>query len=294
MKKLLSIIALSILFNCSAFAKEISAENVVHHISICSFGSSLGPTCKETNFDPIKYFKNGKKTVKDNLVHYEFEDWDYYFEIIKDDKDEVIIKFEDNAKYSTYLSTQLIKLKFDNDKKKWITVSTKNLYPLSEADENFVLINIKNKEREFLIKFDGICVQNIDKIELVNEFAKSAKWIDIPPGQDAMVAPRVKGPAYKSYGFKESQNIYLVAINDAENKNMCSMATGYDSIETIKKVLNEFYQLKLLDQQNQGIQNLEIYGVRLLQSKNEGMIILNYSDQEGYKFLSLSVMVDNG
>ena len=109
-----------------------------------------------------------------------------------------------------------------------------------------------------------------------------------------MLAPKVKGPGYKSYGFKEDQTVYLVAINDAENKNQCSMATGYNSIEMIKKVLNEFYQMKLLNKQSQGIQNLEIYAVKLFQSQNEGMIILNFSDQEGYKFLSLSVMIDNG
>ena len=293
MKKLLGIVVLGLFFITNSNSKEILPANLIDHIDICSFGSSLGPTCKETNFDPNKYFKSGKKTVKDNLVHYEFDDWDYYFEIIKKDKNEVIIKFEDNAKYATYLSTQLIKLKYNENKKKWITVSTKNLYPSSEADENFVLINNKVPEREFLIKFDGICVQNIDKIELVNAFAKSAKWVAIPPGEDAMVAPRVKGPAYKSYGFKEDQTVYLIAINDAENKNMCSMATSYNSIKNIKNVLNEFYQMKLLDKQSQGMQNLEIYAVRLLQSENEGMIILNFSAQEGYKYVTLSVMVDN-
>ena len=70
------------------------------------------------------------------------------------------------------------------------------------------------------------------------------------------------------------------------------MATSYNSIKNIKNVLNEFYQMKLLDKQSQGMQNLEIYAVRLLQSENEGMIILNFSAQEGYKYLKLSVLVD--
>ena len=294
MKKLLGIVVLGLFLSGNVYSKEIEAANLIDHIDICSFGSSLGQSCKESDFDPNKYFKSGKKTIKNKLVHYEFDDWDYYFEIIKENDNEVIIKFEDNAKYSTYLSTQLIKLKYNNKKNKWITISTKTLYPDSEADNNFVLVKNEEAEREFLIKFDGLCVQNIDKIQLVNEFAKSNNWIDIPAGQDSLIAPRVKGPAYKSYGFKEDDIIYLIAINDAENKNMCSIASPYDSIDKVKSILNEFYQIKILDKQSQGMQNLEIYAVKLLQSQNDGMIILNYSEQEGYKFVTLSVMIDNG
>ncbi len=158
----------------------------------------------------------------------------------------------------------------------------------------FFTTSSNSTEREFLIKFDGLCVQNIDKIQLVNDFAKSNNWIEIPEDQDSMLAPRTKGPSYKSYYFKEDKKVYLIAINDAENKNMCSMASPYSSIESIKKILNEFYQIKIVDKQSQGIQNLEIYSVKLLQSLNDGMIILNYSDQEGYKFASISVMIDNG
>ena len=38
-------------------------------------------------------------------------------------------------------------------------------------------------EKDFLIKFDGLCVQNIDKIELVNSFAKAENWKTLPPEQ---------------------------------------------------------------------------------------------------------------
>ena len=128
MKKLLGIVVLGLFLSGNVYSKEIEAANLIDHIDICSFGSSLGQSCKESDFDPNKYFKNGKKTIKNKLVHYEFDDWDYYFEIIKENDNEVIIKFEDNAKYSTYLSTQLIKLKYNNKKNKWITISTKTLY----------------------------------------------------------------------------------------------------------------------------------------------------------------------
>lgn len=288
------IVVLGLFLSGNVYSKEIEAANLIDHIDICSFGSSLGQSCKVSDFDPNKYFKRGKKTIKNKLVHYEFDDWDYYFEIIKEKDNEVIIKFEDNAKIGTYHTIALIKLKYDKNKKKWLTVSTKTLYPDSEAEKNFVLIKNKILEREFLIKFDGICTQNIDKLEIINSFAKSEKWIGIPPGKDAMIAPRMKGPGYKAYYFKDGKTVYFVGINDAENKNACTMATSYNSIEIIKKVLDEFYQLKLLNKQKQGMQNIEIYSVKLLQSKNKGIIFLNFSDQEGYKSLSLTVMVDNG
>ena len=71
-----------------------------------------------------------------------------------------------------------------------------------------------NKNLNFLFTSEPFSVFKIqsDKIQLVNAYAKSGKWIDIPPGKDVLVAPTVKGPAYKSYGFKEGQTVYLIAI----------------------------------------------------------------------------------
>ena len=60
-------------------------------------------------------------------------------------------------------------------------------------------------EKEFLIKVDGICVQNIDNIKMINIFASTDKWINLPPEQAAMIAPRTKGPSYKAYGFFENE-----------------------------------------------------------------------------------------
>ena len=122
-------------------------------------------------------------------------------------------------------------------------------------------------DRNFLIKFDGLCVQNLDKIDLVNNFAVNNNWMSIPPEKQAMIAPRVKGPAFKAYGFLENDIVYLIAINDAEKQNSCTMASAYNSIENYKSILNEFYNLSLIDKINQGIQKIEFYKVNLLQSK---------------------------
>jgi hypothetical protein len=150
-------------------------------------------------------------------------------------------------------------------------------------------------EKEFLIKFDGICVQNIDNIKMINTFANTEKWINLPPEQAAMIAPRTKGPSYKAYGFFEKEIVYLIGINDAENKNTCTMASSYNSINDIKSILKEFYKIELLHKDSQGIQNIEMYKVNLTQSfNNSGILVLNYSDQTGYKFISISVMIDNG
>ena len=148
-------------------------------------------------------------------------------------------------------------------------------------------------ERELLIKFDGLCVQNISNLKSIVEYAELKKWTIIPPGKDALIAPQKKGPSYKSFGFIENSLAFLIGINDAENKNSCSIATQYKSIADVKKILNEFYKIKLINSQNQGIQNLEIYEVDLMQSVNKGMIVLNFSNQKGYEFVSLTVMVSN-
>lgn len=146
-------------------------------------------------------------------------------------------------------------------------------------------------ERNFLIKFDGICVQNIDKIELVNSFANTNGWMVIPPEKQALIAPRTKGPAFKAYGFKENNNVYMVGINDAENTNTCTIASLYNSIDNFKKILNEFYQLRLIDNVKQGIQNMEFYNIDLIQSDKGGMLHLNYSEQPGYEFVTVTVLL---
>ena len=151
--------------------------------------------------------------------------------------------------------------------------------------------NTNTVERNFLIQFDGICVQNIDKIELVNSFAKTNGWMVIPPEKQALIAPRTKGPAFKAYGFKEENNVYLIGINDAENTNACTIASLYNSIDNFKKILNEFYQIRLIDTLKQGIQNMEFYRIELIQSDKDGMLHLNYSEQPGYEFVTVSVLL---
>lgn len=171
--------------------------------------------------------------------------------------------------------------------KKFLTILVLGLMWSGNAIANSI-------ERELLIKFDGLCVQNIKNFKFIVEYAELNKWKVIPPGRDALIAPQIKGPSYKSYGFMENNSAYLLGINDAENKNSCSIATKYNSIAEAKKVLREFYKIKLINSQSQGIQNLEIYEVDLIQSNTKGLIVLNFSNQKGYEFLSLTVMLDNG
>ena len=83
MKKLLGIVVLGLLLSGNAYAKKITPDNLINNIDICSIGSSLGPTCKEIPFDPTIFFKKGKKIIKDQSVHYEFDNWDYYFKILE-------------------------------------------------------------------------------------------------------------------------------------------------------------------------------------------------------------------
>ena len=151
-------------------------------------------------------------------------------------------------------------------------------------------ISANSLERNFLIKFDGLCVQNIDKIELVNSFAEANKWMVLPPEQEALIAPRVKGPAFKAYAFIENNNVFMIGINDAEQKDSCTMVSKYNSLVEFKNTLKEFYKVKLANKTSQGVQIMEFYNIDLIQSE-EGILFLNYSEQKGLEFISISIMV---
>ena len=52
---------------------------------------------------------------------------------------------------------------------------------------------LNNIDQNALVEFDGICVQNIHKLDVINSYAKIQKWKDMPIDLDAMNAPQVKG-----------------------------------------------------------------------------------------------------
>ena len=116
-------------------------NKLTNNFNICDIQSSLGPYCKDNNFDSSKYFQNSFIYVENETLHFEFDDWDYYFDIIEISDKEAIIKFEDKAKHASYHAIGMIKFKYNKFKSKWFVHSTKTLYPKSEADNNFVLIS---------------------------------------------------------------------------------------------------------------------------------------------------------
>ena len=116
-------------------------NKLTNNFNICDIQSSLGPSCKDNNFDSSKYFLNSFIYVENETLHFEFDDWDYYFDIIEISDKEAIIKFEDKAKHASYHAIGMIKFKYNKFKSKWFVHSTKTIYPKSEADNNFVLIS---------------------------------------------------------------------------------------------------------------------------------------------------------
>jgi|TARA_B100001964_G_C14094735_1_gene536466 hypothetical protein len=158
MKKLSLYIFLGLLWCNNSQAKTINPENLIENFNVCEASSSLGQMCKVTDFDYFKYFQSGKKIISENTVHYEFDDWDYFFEIIESYRNKAVIKFEDNAKQTTYLTVSLITLKYDKKKLKWYVHSEKTIFPESEVKN---ILNIKCRldtvreigEREFKTKW---------------------------------------------------------------------------------------------------------------------------------------------
>jgi hypothetical protein len=39
---------------------------------------------------------------------------------------------------------------------------------------------LNNNDQNALVEFDGICVQNIHKLDVINSYAKIQKWKDMP------------------------------------------------------------------------------------------------------------------
>lgn len=144
-------------------------------------------------------------------------------------------------------------------------------------------------EKKLLIQFDGLCVQNINRLNSIVDFAKENNWKQIPPGQDSLLAPENKGPSYQSYYFIDNNDVFMIAINDADNTNVCAMASKYESISNLKKILNEFYKLRLIENHSQGMQAIEIYSANLSQSPKT-IISLTYGTQPELNFVTVSVV----
>ena len=93
--------------------------------------------CKDERFNYLEYFKNSKIQINNNKIHYEFDTWDYHFEITKNTKNEVKFIIEDNAKEASYLTKSEIVLRFDEENLIWNLYSDETLYPESERRKYF-------------------------------------------------------------------------------------------------------------------------------------------------------------
>lgn len=114
-------------------AKIIEPINILDNFNICVTSSSLGQRCKDINFNYRNFFNSGKKTINNNTINYEVDEWNYYFEIIKATNSKTIIKFTDKAKYATYYTVSLITLEKKAADLKWKFVSNETIYPKSEV-----------------------------------------------------------------------------------------------------------------------------------------------------------------
>jgi len=129
MNKLLIIVFVLLLNTKISFSKIINTTNILENLDICKTSSSLGPRCKESNFNYKNFFNSGKKTVSNNTVYYEVDEWNYYFEIVEAKENKTTIKFTDKAKYATYHNVSLITLVFNKSNSKWDIISNTTIFP---------------------------------------------------------------------------------------------------------------------------------------------------------------------
>ena len=158
-------------------SKEITPLNLLENFNICQTNSSLGQFCKDKNFNYLEYFKKGKIHIDNNTVHYEFDTWDYYFEIIKNTKNEVKFILEDNAKEASYLTKSEIILRYNKENLNWNLYSDETLYPESEKRKYFYLTG-----KATVIDGDTIKINDQNISEITRKSIDEAKdWFENLP-----------------------------------------------------------------------------------------------------------------
>ena len=138
MKKLLGIVVVGLLFNGNAFSSshsnELKLREIINYFNFCNVPSSFGPSCGGDS-NPRDYLNSLKITVNENMIHYKEDgEWEYYFTIVEQSKDETIVSFEDLAIRGTYKGSDLFKFKFDKDSSTWKLDSIKSVYPNNESE----------------------------------------------------------------------------------------------------------------------------------------------------------------
>ena len=133
-KKFLLTIFVSLLFTVNAYAKELKLNEIINYFDFCKILSSFGPSCSD-DFKPRDYLNGLKITIKENEIHYKDEgNWEYYFTIVEETKDQIIVSFEDLAIEGNYKARDLFKFKFDEENSIWKLNSIKNVFPNNETE----------------------------------------------------------------------------------------------------------------------------------------------------------------
>jgi|AntAceMinimDraft_6_1070360.scaffolds.fasta_scaffold00879_9 hypothetical protein len=133
-KKFLLTIFVSLLFTVNAYAKELKLNEIINYFDFCKILSSFGPSCSD-DFKPRDYLNGLKITIKENEIHYKDEgNWEYYFTIVEETKDQIIVSFEDLAIEGNYKARDLFKFKFDEENSTWQLNSIKNVFPNNETE----------------------------------------------------------------------------------------------------------------------------------------------------------------
>ena len=115
-------------------APKLTLEDIYERFPMCGWGNSRGQMCKTLSEDEYLTPKDlGTAEYTDNVLTVESEDWYYEFELI--DEDELSVIFTDDAKFGTYLTTETLHIRWDQDLKDWI-IEGSTLNYLSGADQD--------------------------------------------------------------------------------------------------------------------------------------------------------------
>lgn len=126
----------------------------------------------------------------------------------------------------------------------------------------FLSLNVKAENFPALFQnFSGICINSLDNLEVVYDYAKKNNWKILPEEAKDLVRP-ADGSDVDAWAYVDNDTTIIIGISikevDGYNYAICSMAGKGQFKDNFNALVNS-YDLELYDRQKQGIQVSDVY-----------------------------------
>ena len=139
--KTLAIILLFTSSLCLAEQRLLTSQDVLSGFPLCAISSSYGQRCKvfsdkeQAAFTPSKIDDITGIEKAANTLHVTTDDWVYSFSISNTDANKAILRFTDDAKLSTYLSSTKFDVHWNEKRKSWFMVGEITDYTTDNSED---------------------------------------------------------------------------------------------------------------------------------------------------------------